>query len=451
PSTSTYTELSANGRMINPHPGLKQTALAQNNNYLPGANESATQVDEPGGGILEVPATGIVASVIAHSFCPGPSFTVSYKVGYSSVFNPGNTFTAQLNDANGSFASPANIGTGTSVASGNIQATIPSNTPTGSGYRIRIVSTNPVLAGDDTGITLSIGTAVITASGSTTFCPGKSVVLKATSGNSYVWSTGATTQSITASAEGTYTVTVAACGTSAPVSVTFIPGATITGQPVSQTVSAGTTATFSVAATGTGLTYQWKKVNANLVNGTRISGVTTNTLTINFVSSADASSQYRCVVTASTGCSSSTSYAALTVLNAAPVIWTQPVLPATPSCNGGSVSFTVAATGSGLTYQWYKGINPLSNGGNITGATAVTLTISSLSSSDAADYSVVVTNSLGSATSNTVSLAVNAQVVITSQPQASQLVCLNNTVSLTVGATGSGLTYKWRKSTTVLT
>lgn len=57
-------------------------------------------------------------------------------------------------------------------------------------------------------------TATITASGNTDFCMGDSVVLTATGGSTYVWSTGQTSASITVSASGNYTVVSSnSCGT----------------------------------------------------------------------------------------------------------------------------------------------------------------------------------------------------------------------------------------------
>src|SRR4029077_14776994 len=57
---------------------------------------------------------------------------------------------------------------------------------------------------------------------------------------------------------------------------------TITTQPVNQTVTAGQTATFTVAATGTApLSYQWRK------NGTAISGATSSTYTTPATTSSD--------------------------------------------------------------------------------------------------------------------------------------------------------------------
>ena len=50
--------------------------------------------------------------------------------------------------------------------------------------------------------------AVVTANGPTTFCQGNNVLLTATGGTSYVWSTGETTSTITVGTAGAYTVTV---------------------------------------------------------------------------------------------------------------------------------------------------------------------------------------------------------------------------------------------------
>src|SRR5205814_711828 len=69
--------------------------------------------------------------------------------------------------------------------------------------------------------------ATIGASGATTFCAGGSVTLTASSASSYLWSNGATTQSITVNANGDYSVTVTGgngcSATSAATSVTVNP------------------------------------------------------------------------------------------------------------------------------------------------------------------------------------------------------------------------------------
>ena len=71
-------------------------------------------------------------------------------------FNGGNIFTAQLSDAAGSFSSPVDIGSVSSTTAGTISALIPATTAGGSGYRIRVISSDPVITGTDNGTNLTI-------------------------------------------------------------------------------------------------------------------------------------------------------------------------------------------------------------------------------------------------------------------------------------------------------
>jgi hypothetical protein len=68
--------------------------------------------------------------------------------------------------------------------------------------------------------------AAITASGPTTFCQGGSVTLTSSPGSSYLWSNGATSQSITVTTPGNYTVTVTGAGGCSATSETTIVGYT---------------------------------------------------------------------------------------------------------------------------------------------------------------------------------------------------------------------------------
>ncbi len=66
---------------------------------------------------------------------------------------------------------------------------------------------------------------------------------------------------------------------------------------------------------------------------------------------------------------------------------------------GRTAVFTVSAVGTSPAYQWRKNGAPMTNGGNVTGVTTPTLTITNVSAFDAADYEVVITNRVGSVTS----------------------------------------------------
>ena len=99
----------------------------------------------------------------------------------------------------------------------------------------------------------------------------------------------------------------------------------------------------------------------------------------------------------------------LAILGNVPTINTQ---PASVSINPGSgANFSVTASGEGnITYQWQK------DGTNLNGATSATYNLASAGSTDAGNYTVVVSNSWGSVTSNAASLTINAP---TSYPSSS--------------------------------
>lgn len=93
---------------------------------------------------------------------------------------------------------------------------------------------------------------------------------------------------------------------------------------------------------------------------------------------------------------------------------TGPTITQQPSsqsiCPGGTASFSVAAVGGTLTYQWQKNNANLVNGGHYAGATSPTLTIADADSNDAANYLCVVTNAAGSVASSTVALTLKAMM-----------------------------------------
>ena len=75
---------------------------------------------------------------------------------------------------------------------------------------------------------------------------------------------------------------------------------TITGQPTSQTLCVGNTATFTVTATGNIASYQWRKGGIPLSDGGSISGAATATLTITGITAGDAGT-YDVVISSPSG------------------------------------------------------------------------------------------------------------------------------------------------------
>lgn len=168
----------------------------------------------------------------------------------------------------------------------------------------------------------------------------------------------------------------------------------ITSQPAHLSVIEGDMASFSVNASGTApLSYQWY-FNTN----TPLSDATNATLTILNAQSNNAGT-YSAIITNSAGATNS-ALATLTVLPPVPpAISTQP--QNFTNVVGYPATFSVAATGSApLRYQWLLNSTPLS------ARTNATLTFTIASTSDAGNYSVVITNNGGSVTSAVAILSV---------------------------------------------
>ena len=173
---------------------------------------------------------------------------------------------------------------------------------------------------------------------------------------------------------------------------------TITQQPADQSVAAGQTATFTVAATGTApLTYQWQKGSAN------ISGATSASYTTPATTSGDNNTQYRVIVSNSAG--NATSNPATLTVDSTPVAPTITVQPADRTVTAGqTATFSVTATGTApLSYQWQKGST------NISGATSSSYTTPATTLADSGStFRVVVSNSVSSVNSFSATLTVNA-------------------------------------------
>jgi lysophospholipase L1-like esterase len=217
--------------------------------------------------------------------------------------------------------------------------------------------------------------------------------------------------------------------TSAVAALTVLAPPSITAHPQSRTNVSGTSATFSVVATGTApLNYQWQRTGEN------ISGATGTSLSLSNVQAGDAGS-YSVVVTNTAG-SVTSAVAVLTV-------WIPPSISAQPQSRtniaGTTAVFSVLAGGTTpLTYQWQL------NGGSLAGATGPTLALNSVQAGDTGNYSVVVTNGAGSVTSSLATLTVWVPPGVAAQPQ-SRTNVVGTAGAFSVTATGTTpLNYQWQ-------
>jgi hypothetical protein len=267
------------------------------------------------------------------------------------------------------------------------------------------VYTPPVISALPASVQVNQGTAV-------SFCVGAS----ANPAPVYQWqlngtNIGAATAScyslpwtaVFATNTGTYTVIVSNMlgSTNASATLTLNQAPDVwTNRSPPQTKNMGDTATFYVNATGTApITYQWV---FNGFSGTPIPGATNSTLTITNVQISNSGTYYCSVQNLAGGTGA---ICPLTVI-APPLIQTPPANQVTVA--GLPVMFSVSATGTApLAYQWRK------NGTNVVGATTTAYSITSAQISDAASYTVVVTNLAGT-NSATATLS-----VLTSEPDCS--------------------------------
>jgi GH25 family lysozyme M1 (1,4-beta-N-acetylmuramidase) len=225
---------------------------------------------------------------------------------------------------------------------------------------------------------------------------------------------------------GGYTVALTnACG-SLTSSVAWL---TVVAPPASQTATQGAGVTFTVTNYGAdpSLTWQWQQNGTNLTDGGRVSGSATTNLSLSNLSTNDAGSYT--VVVSNSAASSASAGASLTVL-AAPYIITPP--QSLTITQGGNAVFSVAAGGTApLSYQWQK------NGANISGATTTALTLSNATTNNAATYTVIVGNGVGSPASASASLT-----VLTPQWTRFDSISLQPDGSVQLGISGTpGLSY----------
>ncbi|MDR3679771.1 MAG: Ig-like domain-containing protein [Flavipsychrobacter sp.] len=247
--------------------------------------------------------------------------------------------------------------------------------------------------------------------------------------------------------------------TSAPATLTINSLPAITLSPLGNTICSGNNTSFSVAATGTGLTYQWKvstdggTIYNNLSNSGIYSNVTTSTLNLTAATTTVNGNLYECVV-------SGTCTPAVTSTPATLTIYSSPAVTLSPSdniiCSGGNTSFSVTATGAGLTYQWMvstdggANYSNLSNTGIYSNVTASTLNLTAATIAENGYLYECVIN--GTCTPGTTSTA--AMLTVNPLPNVSaisdQAVC--NTFASNVvpfsGSLISGTTYSWTNNTT---
>ncbi|MBP1225941.1 T9SS sorting signal type C domain-containing protein [Flavobacterium sp. 1355] len=207
----------------------------------------------------------------------------------------------------------------------------------------------------------------ITASGSTSLCAGGSVILTSSIQDSYLWSTGETTRSITVSTAGTYTVKTTKSGycpsdLSNPVNVTVSAAPTFTVSP-SSPVCANTNVTYTTQSGKTN--YAWSIPGTAGNDYTIISGgigTGSNTVTLQWKTggSKTVTINYR----NSDGCIAVVPTSSTTNVNAAPTAPIAGAINPSTCTASGSVTLTGLPTGTWTLTQTGSFPNSITNTGS---------------------------------------------------------------------------------------
>ncbi len=196
--------------------------------------------------------------------------------------------------------------------------------------------------------------------------------------------------------------------------------------------------------------FQWYQGGTMLSDNGRISGATTNQLTVRNMASADMTQNYYCVVTGV--CGSQTSKQGGFYVSQIS-IQNQP--QAQEVCSGKDASLLVSATSNipnvQYSYQWKLNNVVINDGAAYSGTKTNVLTIKSAGAGAAGDYTCLVTaNPTGAnLTSNAATISVIASPVVGTQPQ-SQSVCVGQPITMNVAATGGTLNYQWKSNGVVI-
>jgi hypothetical protein len=272
----------------------------------------------------------------------------------------------------------------------------------------------------------------------------------ATAGNYIVWASyNLTTGGVTCESEKVAMIRTVRENLSLSTSTIKIPASQCSGASVSFIMEKpiGTTSPPATQPVGGATEYVWTTPAGWTLTGGQ--GTSTVTYTANSSTTTSATWRYTTTPNCTSGSLASPTYSILT----APVVGAP--TGTNSICQDATTSFTVSATGSGLTYQWqvdpatgtFANV-PSAGGDPYSGEQTATLSINTTGTGTSLNnykFKCIVTGSCApSATSTSITLTVKAKPAITVQPLSGTAICLNGTKTYTVTATGEPtLTYQW--------
>ena len=338
-------------------------------------------------------------------------------------------------------------------------------------YRVLVSNTCPsTVTSDAATLTANTPAAISVQPSDVSVCVGSNATFTVTatgSANTYQWQVstdaGATFSNISGATSTTlnlgavnstfngnrYRLVISSCSptplNSSSVILNVSNQASISVQPTNTPACTGSSATFSVNATGSSLVYQWQISTDGGVSYSNISGAVSASYTIATVTSSLNNNRYRVLISSSCG-SDITSNAGTLVVSDPASLTLQPT--ATTVCEGSNASFSVAATGTNISYQWQVSTNGGATFANINGATSSTLTLTNVSASQHNNQyrAVLFSCSATGLNSNAALLNVTNLPSFSSQPTDVNA-CEGSDAVFSVTAAGTNVIYQWQKST----
>ncbi|MDR0802181.1 gliding motility-associated C-terminal domain-containing protein [Fluviicola sp.] len=371
------------------------SSSATGNIWSTGETTQSITVTTSGTYSVTVSSNGCTSSAVSTTVTVSPVPAVpTITAGGPTTFCSGNNVVLTSSSAAGNtWSTGAATQSITVTASGSYTVTVTNGSGCSATSAATTVTVNPVPA-----------VPTITAGGPTTFCSGNNVVLTSSSATGNTWSTGATTQSITVTASGSYTVMVTnGSGCSATSATTTV---TVNPVPAVPTITASDSTTF---CSGNNVVL----TSSSAAGNTWSTGVTAQSITVT------TSGTYTVTVTNGSGCSATSAVTTVTV-NPVPAVPTITAGGPTTFCSGNNVVLT-SSSATGNTWS--------------TGATTQSITATT-----SGTYTVTVSNGFCSVVSVGTTITVNPLPIVAASSNGP--LCVGDELDLAATGAGGG-TFSW--------
>ena len=270
-------------------------------------------------------------------------------------------------------------------------------------------------------------TVSISANGPTSFCQGNSVTLTASSGSTYAWSNGATTQSITVNSSGNYSVSVTAgtcSGTSSPITVSVnqppnLPGA-ISG---SQAICKDSSRIYSIQPVPNATDYTWT-----------LPAGWSGTSTSNTIQVTAGANSGNVSVKANNNCGSSAVQNLAVTVSEPPAQPTQ-ITGSNTICKDSTQTYSINAVANATGYSW---ILPAGWSGSSTSNT-----IQVTAGANSGNVSVKANNNCGSSPVQSLAVTVNQPPAQPAQITGSNTICKDSIQTYSINAVANATGYTW--------